>query len=216
MAKKGGHLPPSGPLDVTLSDWGKDLVLFRVHPDKYKAAQFNPSDSGDARFSPSVRKDGSVIPTLYAGTTLDCALMETVFHDVPYAPGLKTLSKKTHVEERVYSSIQLPRDLKLIDLGTIALRKLGIPRSGLIDTDASEYSRTRQWALALYENTPAAEGLLWTSRQDDRAQAIVLFGERLSSLTFGTVTSAQPLLLPDGSACKEVLDLAVRLGVLVI
>jgi hypothetical protein len=120
------------------------------------------------------------------------------------------------VEEHVYSSIRLPRDLKLIDLSTIALRRLGIPRSDLIDTDASEYSRTRQWALALHDSTPAAEGLIWTSRQDDGAQAIVLFGDRLGGLTLGIVTVAQPLLLPDGSACKEILDLAVRLHVLVI
>jgi hypothetical protein len=76
MAKKGGHLPPSGFLNVTLSDWGKDRLLFRVYPDKYKADQFNPSISGDARFSPLVKKDGSVIPTLYAGTLLSKLAIE--------------------------------------------------------------------------------------------------------------------------------------------
>lgn len=30
---------------------------------------------------------GASIPTLYGGTTFDCAAMETVFHDVPIAPG---------------------------------------------------------------------------------------------------------------------------------
>lgn len=32
-------------------------------------------------------------PTLYGGTTVEYAAMETVFHDVPYAPGLKTYEK---------------------------------------------------------------------------------------------------------------------------
>jgi hypothetical protein len=60
------------------------------------------------------------------------------------------------------TSVRSPRDLRLIDLSAIPLRKLGIPRSGLIDTDASEYTVTRQWAIALHEQNQEAEGLIWT------------------------------------------------------
>lgn len=217
MAKGGGsHPPPGGQLEVTLVDWGKDQILHRVHSSKYKPDQFNPSPSGDARFSPLVTTDHRVIATLYAGTALDCALMETVFHDVPYAPGLKTLSKNSHVIGRVRSTIRSPRDLRLIDLSAIPLRKLGISRSGLIDTDASDYPVTRQWALAFHEQNPEAEGLIWTSRQADPERAIVLFADRLSTLHLETVDLPLSLILPDGSTCAEVLQLARRLGVLVI
>jgi hypothetical protein len=217
MAKGGGsHPPPGGRLDVTLIDWGKGQILHRVHSSKFRPDEFNPSPAGDARFSPLVTSDHRVIATLYAGTTLDCALMETVFHDVPYAPGLKSLSKGSHVFGRVRSTIRSPRDLRLIDLSAIPLRKVGISRSGLIDTDAAEYPLTRQWALAFHDQNPDAEGLIWTSRQADPERAIVLFADRLEGVLFKTVDTPESLILSDGSACIEVLQLASRLGVLVV
>jgi RES domain-containing protein len=154
-----------------------------------------------------------VIPTLYAGTTLDCALMETAFHDVPYAAGPKMLSKARHVADRSHSSLRFRVDLALVDLSTIALRKLGVSRSELIDTDASHYGETREWALALHEQYPTAQGLKWTSRQDDTAMALVLFGDRVDGSAFELLGGPVSLLQPDGSACFEVLDLATRLGV---
>jgi hypothetical protein len=120
-----------------------------------------------------------VIPTLYAGTTLDCTLMETVFHDVPYAAGPKMLSKAKHVAGRSHSSLRFGVDLTLVDLSTISLHKLGISRPELIDTDASHYDESREWALALHEQYPVAQGLKWISRQDDTATARVLVGDRV-------------------------------------
>jgi RES domain len=160
-----------------------------------------------------VNAAGVVIPTIYAGTTLDCALMETVFHDVPFVTGPKNWSKATHVAGKVYSQPSLRRNLALIDLSAVPLRKLGISRKDLIECDGSQYPETRAWALALHDQYPNAEGLTWTSRQADPARALVLFEDRLTGavLTGGTPT---PLLLPDGSAIVEVLTLAQRLGVL--
>jgi hypothetical protein len=157
-----------------------------------------------------------VIPTLYAGTTLDCALMETVFHDVPYAAVPKMLSKAKHVAGRSHSSLKFRVDLTLVDLSTICLRRLGISRSQLIDTDASHYDESREWALALHEQYPAAQGLKWTSRQDDTALALVLFGDRIDGSAFELTGGPVSLLQPDGSACYQVLDLATRLGVYLV
>jgi hypothetical protein len=157
-----------------------------------------------------------VVPTLYAGTTLDCALMETVFHDVPYAAGPKMLSKAKHVAGRSHSSLRFHADLTLVDLSTISLRKLGISRSELIDTDASHYGETRKWAVALHEQCPAAQGLKWISRQDDTAVSFVLFGDRVDGSAFEVTGGPVSLLQPDGSACFEVLDLATRLGVYLV
>jgi len=157
-----------------------------------------------------------VIPTLYAGTTLDCALMETVFHDVPYVVGPKMLSKAKHVTGRSHSSLRFCIDLTLIDLSTISLRRLGISRSELIDSDASHYNETREWAVALHDQYPAAQGLKWTSRQDDTATALILFGDRVDGSAFELTGGPVSLLQPDGSACSEVLDLATRLGVYLV
>jgi hypothetical protein len=45
---------------------------------------FNPNPLGNARFSPIRDAAGNVISTLYAATTPQGGLMETIFHDVPY------------------------------------------------------------------------------------------------------------------------------------
>ena len=157
---------------------------------------------------------GTVIPTIYAGTTLDCALMETVFHDVPFAAGPKVWSKASHVAGKVYSKLTLSRDLALIDLSAVPLHKLGIPRKELIECDGSQYPETRAWALALHDQCPDAEGLLWTSRQADPARALVLFEGRLKRAAMSVVGMPDSLLLPDGSAISDVLQLALRLNVL--
>ena len=206
---------PVAKLDATLQAWGNDQTVYRVHPDIYPPDQFNPSSLGSARFSP-LTISGSVIPTLYAGTTLNCALMETVFHDVPYAAGPKMLSKARHVTGRSHSSLRFRTDLTLVDLSTVSLRRLGISRPELIDTDASHYGETRKWAVALHEQYPAAQGLKWTSRQDDTATALVLFGDRVDVSAFELTGGPVSLLQPDGSACSEVLDLATRLGVYLV
>ena len=69
-----------------------------------------------------------------------------------------------HVAGKVYSQLTLSRNLTLIDLSAVPLHKLGISRKDLIECDASQYSETRAWALALHDQYPNAEGLTWTSR----------------------------------------------------
>ena len=169
---------------------------------------------GNARFSPLVNAAGTVVPTLYAGTTLDCALMETVFHDVPFVAGPKSWSKASHVAGKVYSRLTLGRNLALIDLSAVPLHKLGISRKDLIECDASQYPETRALALALHDQYPNAEGLTWTSRQADPARALVLFEDRLTALAMTASGAPSSLLLSDGSAILEVLMLAERIGVL--
>ena len=59
------------------------------------------------------------------------------------------------------------------------LRKLGITRKQLIDTEKDRYPVTRKWAEALYCQYADAQGLSWVSRQDDSARAVMLFGDRI-------------------------------------
>lgn len=84
---------PAATLHVTLTVLAKGNVLYRVHQDIYQPDQFNPGVHGNARFSPIQDDQGRAIPTLYGGTTVDCALMETVFHDVPHTAGFKSFDK---------------------------------------------------------------------------------------------------------------------------
>jgi hypothetical protein len=76
MARRAkSFLPPADEVDATVILWGKGQEFYRVHDATYKGNGFNPSRKGNARFSPIRDSDGRIIPTLYAGTTLDCALI---------------------------------------------------------------------------------------------------------------------------------------------
>lgn len=185
--------------------WPKDRVIHRIYRQIYRSSEFNPGLKGNARFSPINAADGASIPTLYGGTTFDCAAMETVFHDVPFAAGLKTFDKQKLIDH-VYSQVTPRRDLNLVDLSSTALRRLGVRRNELIDTEKNKYPDTRKWAETIHAACTDAEGLCWVSRQDDRALAIVLFGDRLATAD----------LLPTGAARSVLVDIAVYADLLVL
>ena len=76
------------------------------------------------------------------------------------------------------SSIRLTRALKVVELSTIGLARLGLKRRDVIDTDRVHYTTSRALAAELHARTDA-EGLIWTSRLDDQNRAVVLLGDRL-------------------------------------
>ncbi|MGO9337833.1 MAG: RES family NAD+ phosphorylase [Terracidiphilus sp.] len=207
-------LPPADELDATVVLWGKGEEFYRVHDAVYKGNEFNPSRKGNARFSPIRDSDGRIIPTLYAGTSLDCALMETIFHDVPFVAGFKPLSF-TKLEGKVHTVFTPKVDFKLVDLGTIALRRLGVDRAHLIDTTKWHYQETRKWAERFYAQFGDVQGLRWTSRQDDSAQAIMLFGTRANSKYLVVSGPSTPLLAGD-LVSAAVINLAIRIGVTLV
>lgn len=207
----GIALSPPTIIAVSNMKWSLDTIIHRVHQDKYACDQFNPGLNGNARFSPIEDVLGNPIPTLYGGTTFECAAMETVFHDVPFAPGLKTLDK-TKLAGQVHSQVKLGADLVLADFRSKALRKLGVARSQIIDTEKDQYPITRQWAEAVHKQCPDVQGICWTSRQDDSAQALIVFGDRLKA---GVLQQAGPSrnLVSDSKAYGEILVLAEQIGV---
>jgi hypothetical protein len=206
--------PPPDPLHVTLTRLSAGDVLHRVHLEKYGADQFNPGVYGNARFSPIRDERGQPIPTLYAGTTMPCALMETVFHDVPHVPGFKSFDKGKLAGQQ-HSTVEVTQELKLADLRSLALRKLGISRKQLIDTEKDQYPATRKWAEAVHRQCLEAQGLSWVSRQDDSARAFVFFGDRVPEGALQQRGDSRSLL-QDADAYSEVLDLAERIGVSIV
>lgn len=213
VASTAAPAPPAT-LHATLTDLPKGQVLHRVHQDKYRADQFNPGVRGNARFSPIQDDQGQPIPTLYGGTTMDCAVMETVFHDVPHTTGFKTFDKGK-LTGHVHSTVEVTQALRVVDLASVPLRKLGIRRTQLIDTEKDQYPATRKWAEALYRQCPDAQGLSWVSRQDDSARAVMLFGDRIPNGALKP-QGASRSLVDDGNAYDAVLDLAERIGVQIV
>jgi len=193
---------------ITLPPQG---IWHRVHLQAYSAAQFNPGHSGDARFSPIQNQHGQPIPTLYAADSFQAALMETVFHDVPHDPGFKLFDRRKLHRQR-HSRLQTHAALILADLSSKPLRKLGVTRRQLIDTEKDQYPHTRLWAQAIHAQHPEIQGLYWTSRQDDSARAVMLFGDRIADGTLQQVDESRRLL-EDEKAYGEVLELAALIGV---
>jgi hypothetical protein len=105
--------------------------------------------------------------------------------------------------------------LCMIDLSTIALHRLGIERKYLIESSEKHYPESRQWSAALYEQNTDAQGMCWTSRQHDGANAIMLFGDRVdkSVLVRQGVSKA---LIHEGFIVDSVIALADRLGVTIV
>ena len=218
--RKSGPKPSQGvpeplaTLHITPYFWMAGVALHRVHLERYEAGAFNPGLKGNARFSPILDAAGAAIPTLYGGDTFQCAVMETVFHDVPFAPGFKSFDKRKL--ERQLHSVLVPReDLTLADLRNVPLRKLGVERNRLIDTEKDTYAQTRRWATAIHAQHPRVQGLCWTSRQDDRALATVLFGDRIAAGSLGWQAPSRALL-GDGPAYVELLALAEMIGVCIV
>lgn len=204
----------SHPLNVNPVELHAKTVLHRVHPAQYAATQFNPGPNGNARFSPIQDSAGKSIPTIYAGETFECAAMETVFHDVSYEQGPK-IYPKDRLKEHTHSTVETSQALLLADLGTKSLRKLGIQRKDLIETEKSEYPFTRKVAEAIHAQHYKIQGLRWTSRQDDSAYAYVLFGDRLDPATLNQIGQSRSLT-NDPEAYDEILDLAKQIGVDVV
>lgn len=213
----GGSVPEPGDDIATLlktMTWSKGQVIHRIHLRLYAANTFNPGLKGNARFSPIRTADGVSIPTLYGGTTFDCAAMETVFHDVPFAPGLKTLDKAKLIDQ-VHSTLTPVRDLTLADLSSTALRSLGLQRKELIDTEKDQYPGTRKWAEAIHAQCPSVDGLCWVSRQDDSARALILFGDRVASADLASTGNPRSIL-DDLDLYSDVLALGDRIGVNIV
>ena len=205
---------PPTTLHVTPFVWQAGRPIHRIHLARFAAGTFNPGSKGNARFSPISNPQGRPIPTLYGGSDFDCAAMETVFHDVPFAPGFKNYDKRKLIGQ-THSVLVPGAALALADLSNVALRKLGVPRARLIDTDKDSYPTTRKWATAIHRRHPRLQGMVWMSRQDDRAQALMLFGDRVRAGLLAPQAASRDLV--DGTGVMlELLALADLIGVSVV
>lgn len=186
-------------------------AIWRVHPAQYRPAQFRSAPDGNARFSPIRSNDGRVIPTWYGARTLTCAMMETVLHDLPAPPEgyILDVERLREADVRV-SRLRCQRVLTLVDLSSKGLKRIGLQRRDLIDTPVEDYPRTREWAVRLHAQTPA-HGLLWISRQDDEAKALVLFGDRIAETALRIEIDREPLY--EGEHLDALLALAEHVGI---
>jgi RES domain len=154
--------------------------LHRIHGSSFDSNAFNPCLGRPSRFAPLRRSDGSCIPTMYAATTFECAVHETLFHEIQHDAKHKSI-RFGEIENLDYAVLRPQRALALAGLFEPDLNKWGLIRRQLIDTFAADYEATARWAVALHDAFPDIDGLAWTSRRCDPACAYLLFGDRVTS-----------------------------------
>ena len=183
-------------------------LWWRVHHRKNASLQFNDSRLGNARFSPIFNAAGNVIPTIYAAAEIRSALMETLLHDAPSpAPGFIYLAPVP--EERVLVQLTNKSALQLANLQTLGLRRVGIKRADLIDSDKPAYTSTRAFARALHAARPDVQGLSWHSRQN-HGEVIMLFADRIAPADLAVAGPA--VSVADDDVQFALLELLAALG----
>jgi hypothetical protein len=212
LTDPGKPEPPEDPstLDPLVEPLPGGTELWRIHRLEHGAAHFNPG-VGRGRFHPFPGSGGAPVATLYAAETWEGAVCEAVFRDVPLR-GPDRRKARAEFEIRAMSRVRLTRDVPLVDLRTLGLRRLGLHRQELIDTEAEEYPRTSRWARAFHQARPDAGGLVWMARLAD-LRAMVFFGDRLTEKDFAVFDD--PLPLGEGEGLAMVMELAEKAKILI-
>lgn len=174
------------------------------------------------RFSPVHDVAGNIVPVLYAGDTLACALGETVFHDLPDDPTVSASVLRADLLTLRAGSFALSRDVEVLDLTDAALRRRRKTRADVVDTPPARYVDTVAYGRDAWSATEVS-GLVWNSRRsadlsymlfvdtvrdEDKARAV----DRRADLT----VTGPPLPLHDGRGLAEVVIAASNRGVTVL
>jgi hypothetical protein len=172
--------PPDSGLDPLLEPWGARAELKRVFTASYGPVGFNPSASA-GRFRPifSGPPNNRVpIPTLYAAVDTETAIAEGLLRGVD-GGGARRRLFRIEVDGLALSGVAAARELRLARLHGVGLTRLKLLRTELIDSEQEAYAWTARWAQALHDQVAEADGLVWTSRQNDSARAMILWGDRV-------------------------------------
>lgn len=87
---------------------------------------------GASYFAPLFQADGTPVHTYYIASTIECAVMESVLHDVPLHPaGTFELDRLRYFH---LARLQIPYDLKFVSFHMPYLPKMSILCVDLIDS----------------------------------------------------------------------------------
>ncbi|NNU49271.1 RES family NAD+ phosphorylase [Rhizobium sp. WYCCWR 11279] len=168
----------------------------------------HPDDQG--RYGVSSKPS---VATLYAATSREAAAFESIFHDIEPAAAFKTV-RLAVVEARTVSVVAPKRDLRLASLFAPDLKAWKLTRTDLIETPKSTYGETVLWAEAIHRARADVDGLIWTSRQCDPEQCIILFEDRMAEDRLDVVQSID--VGADADLLLELRDYGRRAGITII
>ncbi len=206
--------PPPDPFpDFNVTTLKAGTKLFRIHDPALAGSAANPGIGGLSRFAPLARLSGGCLPTLYAASTFEAAVHESIFHDVPYDRGPKFV-RFDKVASRALSIIKLGRDVELARLHAPDLSRLGLSRAQLVDTLPMAYKKTARWAQAFHRAKASVGGLVWTSRRCDPAKAYVFFEDRVGATSWSVIARHELNNAP--AQLEEIRMFAQRAGITLI
>jgi hypothetical protein len=157
--------------------WPAQIRVYRGHQLQHAADRLVPG-TGDTRFAPLPDTEHA-----YVSVTKTAALLESALH---HLSGPDPTIYLVELRRWAASPVRLTTPVRLIDLRDNHLRRLGIERQELVDTDPVHYPCTGRWAAVLLLRRvgghPVA-GIVWHSRQADlhaRSQHEGLLADLLS------------------------------------
>lgn len=208
-----GSAPPALPAAPEIRVWPAPQVIHRVFTHSRGPTEFNPG-KGEGRFHPIwAPGSGEPIPTLYGASTIDAAFAESIFRNVPVrGPAAIRAVRWDLLVPLSVCRLAPRRDLRLAALLGSGLRRLQLERRDVVDT--SDYQTTARYAEALFASAEAPDGIAWTSRLDDSAMAVVLFGGRVGADDLDLVGT--PLPLGSGRGYELVQQAANRCDILIV
>jgi len=179
--------------------------LHQLYDSAYAAGSFRPgtgpaSNGGLAkptRFAPIRDNKGKVVPYLYAGESLQCAIFETVFHDVDFTAAAPVV-QLSDFGGRAHARLVPNRDLHLVRLHGRALLQFKVTRLLLIESPPRCYPATALWAQALHHQYGHVDGLVWRSRKLDDQDSYLLFGDRIKAGTLAATAMSAALNVDPG------------------
>lgn len=187
-------------------------VLHRIHSNQFKGDEFNPGLGRPSRFAPLKAASG-VVPTMYAANHLNCAIYETLLHDVPVGAMGMTLGWH-RIDPSDHSELILTAPVLVAQLNEPDLKRMETTRRELLDSSPRHYRKTAAWAAALIDEHPHIAGLAWTSSKDDAGTSYVFFGARIPS---GVVKVTESTSVKDCPMRLDAVRLAcLRIGVSVV
>ena len=161
---------PPAPFKPAIDTLSAGHLLYRVFTSTRKATEFTPGVGAPTRFGFFGKP---VVPILYAADTEEAAIAESLLHDIPEEGGVLPYDQYSR---KVLARLEVTRELRLVVLHGIALRRLKVKPEDVTSSPASSYSTTVQWAEAAHGI--GVDGMVWMSRLCNNTAAYVFFGDR--------------------------------------
>lgn len=168
----------------------EEAELWHVYKDPFSATSFNPCANG--RFA--ARAAAPPRAMLYAGSTSDCALWETVLRDVvPQMHPAHSVDIPSVAGYHI-ARLRLKHNACILNLAPLGLRllfggdKKRRNRISLLAT-VPKYPTTHSEAVRLLKAFPETAGVSWISRQTGEDRAYIFYESPLSSDVFEDIES---------------------------